>query len=123
MKVEYIDRSKFLSSNGGYPCSSDEDDWWCVDLDEEITDDNDWIVFKRTHNRNATYYVHINKMYARIPNFWDPLNPEVEHTIPIHHQSQFRMKVKQRRNKAWKKKPTSLYKAGAPQALFNHSIK
>ena len=122
MKVEYVARSKFSSSNGGYPSSSDKNDWWCVDLDEESIDDDDWTVVKRKNNRNATYYVHIKTNFARLPNFSAPLNPHVENTIPIHHQSQFRLKAEQRHNKALKKQLASSYKAGAPQDIFNQSI-
>ena len=123
MKVEYVARSKFSSSNGRYPSSSDKDEWWCVDLDEESTDDDDWKLVKRKNNRNATYYVHINKMYAWLPKFLAPLNPHVENTIPVHHHIQFRIQAEQRRTKTWKKQLASLYKTDAPQALFNQSIK
>ena len=70
MKINYAKRSKFSSSNGCYPISSEESDGWrCGDLDEESILDDDWTVVTRKNKRNATYYVHINKMYTHLPIF------------------------------------------------------
>ena len=85
-----------------------------MDLDEEITSDDDWTVVIRKNKRNASYYVYMNNMYTRLSNFSMPLNPHVENKIPVQHLSQFRLRVEQCRHKALKKQRYALYKIHAP---------
>ena len=93
-----------------------------MDLDDESTQDDNWTVVTRKNKRNATYCVHIRKMYTRLPNCVAHLNPLVENKTPVQHLSQFRLRAGQCRNRAWKRQLSALYKTDTHRVNFRQAI-
>ena len=93
-----------------------------MDLDEGGTQDDDWTIVTRKNKKNATYYVHISKMYTRLPIFSAHLNPLEENKTPAQHLRQFRLWAGQRRNRTWKRQLSALYKNNNNQFNFKQAI-